>query len=77
MKIILTSVYNSDRWKWLEWNRNVRNFNLYNIEEYIHMKIFAHNNRAVALIYLSILTYNLFVISRVHIVTVFLVFIFF
>jgi len=42
MKIILTSVYNSDRWRWLEWSRNVQNFNLCNIEEYIYIKIFEH-----------------------------------
>jgi len=42
MKIILTSVYKSDRWRWLEWSRNVWNFNFCNIKEYIDMKIFAH-----------------------------------
>jgi len=40
MKIISTSVYNSDRWRWLEWSRNV--WNLCIIKEYIDMKIFAH-----------------------------------
>jgi len=41
MKIILTSVYNSDRWRWLEWNRNVRNFNLCNWRIYSYKGFYA------------------------------------
>jgi len=52
MKIILTSVYNSDRWRF-EWSRNVRNFNLCNIEEYIHT--LRENEIVVATIFLTTL----------------------
>jgi len=34
MKIILTFVYNSDRWRWLEWSQNIQNFNLCNWRVY-------------------------------------------